>query len=176
MRIERQPKAEGTAKRATKPWLVCALALLTGCGFHLRSSIMLPADVKAVHVQAPNPELAEEIKLLLEDSGAAVASTEQAADLTLAVEPERFERRLLAVDPTTGKAREFELTYTTAFSLRGKGGQTLMEPQRVDLSRDIVFDPEAVIGTSREEELIHTEMRHDAARQILWRVQARLNP
>ena len=149
--------------------------MLSGCGFHLRGSVLLPDEIDTVHLQVSNAELAEEIKLLLEAGDASIVPSED-ADLTLIVTPERLERRLLAVDPKTGKAREFELTYTASYQVLGKEKQALMPSQTLVLSRDLVFDPEAVIGSSREEEIIYLEMRRDAARQIMARLQAALNP
>lgn len=98
--------------------LGCALAanivLFAGCGFHLRGSVILPAEVETLHLQVPNPELAEEIKLLLAAGEVSMVPSRENADLTLIVAPVRFERRLIAVDPKTGKAREFELIYDTS--------------------------------------------------------------
>lgn len=157
-------------------WIGFSLLVLNGCGFHLRGSVLLPADVDTVYLQVANAELAEEIELLLEAGEASIVPTGEDADLTLVVTSERLERRLLAVDPKTGKAREFELTYATSYQVLGKEKQTLMPTQSLFLSRDLVFDPEAVIGSNREEEVIYLEMRRDAARQIMARMQAALNP
>lgn len=157
-------------------WLAIGLLAVSGCGFHLRGNVLLPDDVDTVHLNVANAELAEELRLLLEAGDASIVPTSEDADLTLIVAPERLERRLVAVDPKTGKAREFELTYATSYQVLGKESQTLMPAQTLFLARDLVFDPEAVIGTSREEEVIYMEMRRDAARQILARMQSALNP
>lgn len=157
-------------------WIAVNLLVLGGCGFHLRGGVLLPPDVNRVHMQVANAELAEEVKLLLEAGGASIVPTAETADLTLIVTPEQLGRRLLAVDPDTGKAREFELTYAVSYQVLGEKKQALMPSQTVSLSRELVFDPEAVIGTSREEEVIYSEMRRDAARQIMARMQAALNP
>jgi outer membrane lipopolysaccharide assembly protein LptE/RlpB len=42
----------------------------------------------------------------------------------------------------------------------------------VSLVRDFTYDPEAIIGTSREEAVLYVEMRRDAAQQILYRLRA----
>ncbi len=157
-------------------WLAICLPVASGCGFHLRGSMLLPDNVDTVHLRVANIELAEELELLLEASDASIVPTGEDADLTLIVTPEQLDRRLLAVDSRTGKAVEFELTYATSFQVLGKQRQTLMAAQKLFLSRDLVFDPEAVIGSSREEEIIYLEMRRDAARQILTRLQSTLNP
>jgi len=47
--------------------------------------------------------------------------------------------------------------------------------QSVSLLRDYVFDPDAVIGKSREEGVLREEMRRDAAQQILRRIRAAIS-
>lgn len=157
-------------------WMVLHLLALGGCGFHLRGSVLLPVGVDTIHLQVPNTELAEEIKLLLAAGETSIVPTREDADLTLIVAAERFDRRLLAVDSKTGKAREFELTYTSSLEVLGKEGQAVVPSQTIFLARDFVFDPDAVIGSNREEEVIYSEMRREAARQIMARMQAALNP
>jgi LPS-assembly lipoprotein len=175
--VRQRPSPHSPCRNVAFWWAITlSLLALGGCGFHLRGSVILPADVNTLHLQVPNAELAEEIKLLLGGDEVSIVPTAENADLTLIVAPERLDRRLVAVDPQTGKAREFELTYTTSFQVLGKQGKIGVPPQTVNLSRELVFDPEAVIGTSREEEVIYSEMRRDAARQIMARIQAALSP
>ena len=45
-----------------------------------------------------------------------------------------------------------------------------MPEQMVSLLRDYVADADAVLGKSREEGVLHAEMRRDAAAQIMRRV------
>lgn len=154
------------------PLLVTTLAL-AGCGFHLRGAVDFPEAIRTVQVMAPS-ELRNDILTLLESGGIGVSASAADADARITVTSERFSRRVLSVDPTTGKEREFELAYTLAFRVTGPGGRTVIEDGSVNLLRDYVFDPEAVIGTGREEELLRDEMRRDAARQLMRRVEAAL--
>jgi LPS-assembly lipoprotein len=94
----------------------------------------------------------------------------QDAEVVITVDHEAFTRQVLSVDPTTGKAREFALTYTAQFSAQGGNGAFLVEPQLVQISRDFIFEETAVIGKSREEDLLRIEMQRDAAQQILRRL------
>lgn len=154
--------------------LLAAALLLAGCGFQLRGALDLPDNIQTLHVMAPS-ELRNDILTLLESGGVGVSTSGAAADASIAVTSEQFSRRVLSVDPATGKEREFELAYTLAFGVTRRDGATVIENGAVNLLRDYVFDPEAVIGTSREEELLRDEMRRDAARQLMRRVEAALN-
>ena len=153
--------------------LLAAALLLAGCGFKLRGALDLPENVQTIHVMAPS-QLRNDILTLLESGGVGTSTSSAEADASITVTSERFDRRVLSVDATTGKEREFELAYTIAFGLTRSDGATVIDNGAVNLLRDYVFDPEAVIGTSREEDVLRDEMRRDAARQLMRRVEAAL--
>lgn len=155
--------------------LIAAAALLGGCGFHLRGGLDLPENIRTVQVMAPQA-LRNDILALLESGGIEASTSSAEADASITVTSERFSRRVLSVDPTTGKEREFELAYTVDFGVIRRDGTQVIDSGTVNLLRDYVFDPQAVIGTSREEDVLRDEMRRDAARQLMRRVEAALKP
>jgi LPS-assembly lipoprotein len=85
---------------------------------------------------------------------------------------ERFDRRVLSVDPRTGKVREFELGYAVDLNVTHRDGRSLIGPDTVTLLRDYVFDETAAISEFEEENLLREEMRKDAAEAILRRLQS----
>jgi LPS-assembly lipoprotein len=153
--------------------LLAAALLLAGCGFKLRGTLDLPENIRTVHLTAPS-ELRDDILALLESGGVGASTGIAEADASIMVSSERFSRRVLSVDPATGKEREFELAYTFAFGVSRSDSPTVIENGTVNLLRSYVFDPEAVIGSSREEDLLRDEMRRDAARQLMRRIEAAL--
>lgn len=158
--------------------LICFAVMIwlpTSCGFHLRDSATLPEEIDTVFIGAPREALFEDLKLFLETGDTTITSNREAADLSINILREAFDMRLLAVDPTTGKAREFELAYTVVFEAIRNSQHVFLEPQRFTLFREFVFDQDAVIGASREEDVLREEMRRDAVQQILLRLQAKLN-
>lgn len=126
-------------------------------------------------VNAP-AALRDDLLLMLEGGGVTVAPDGAEADARITVTGERFDKRVLSVDAATGKEREFELAYTVSFSVSRRDGEAVIRDGSVNLLRDYVFDPEAIIGTSREEDLLREEMRRDAAQQLMRRVEAAFNP
>lgn len=156
------------------PLLLAALVLLSGCGFHLRGGAVLPENVSRVYLSGGNQVLRDELTVFLEDAGAQVVSNREQADAVIAVNDEGYDRRVLSVDPRTGKSREFELAYSMSYSVSRSDGSPLLAPQRVQLTRDYVFDPDAVIGKSREEDVLRREMRRDAVQQMLRQMNAAL--
>ena len=103
-----------------------------------------------------------------------LAATRQAADVVIDVHHEQFARRLLAVDPNTGKEREFELVLTVRYDAGRADGPALVENREVKVRRSFDFDPDAIVGSGREEEVIQIEMRRGAARLIVSQIETAL--
>jgi LPS-assembly lipoprotein len=150
--------------------VVGATALLAACGFHPRGAVRLPEGLHSVHVQAPSRALADPIELYLQAGGARVTRQPAKADLTLVLSDESLSRRLLAVDPRTGKGREYELAYALTYRAGRPDGSAILPPDTVRLVRQYTFNPTEVIAKGEEEALIYAEMREDAIQHILRRL------
>lgn len=153
--------------------VVLTSTLLTACGFRARGSIELPQDFRSVYVQAP-VEISDELAIFLDSGGATVTESPAGADASIKVQNENYEQRVVTVDATTGKAREFELLYTLNFSVRLKDGTMLLASERVIVRRVYVFDPDAVIGATQNVETLKRDMRRDAAERIIRITEASL--
>ena len=150
--------------------LSLALVSVAGCGFQPRGQSLAAGHLGEVYVEASGAQLGAELRQFLDDVGVALAATPAAADVVVSISGERYEKRVLAVDANTGKAREYEVQYDVDYSARTRTGRTLFDNQRLSLTRDYVFDADAVIGKSREETALRDEMRRDAVQQILGRL------
>ena len=155
--------------------LVLTLMVVTagGCGYQLRGTVSVPPAPDGIHVAGP-PEIRAALTRVLDSGGVQVRPDRDPAGAVLRLSRERFGRRVLSVDPNTGKEREFELAYRVAFDLTGADGEELLPGQTVSLVRDYVFDPDAVLGKSHEEETLRAEMRREAASRIVRRIAAAL--
>jgi outer membrane lipopolysaccharide assembly protein LptE/RlpB len=132
-----------------------AAALLSACGFRQRGSVSLPEDFREIYIDGP-VQIVDEIAVFLESGGASVVDARGEADAVIKVQSERYDQRVVSVDATSGKAREFELLYTLEFSVRMKDGTMLVLPEpvvvalRVDMRRDaagrIIRITEAALG------------------------------
>jgi len=154
--------------------LISALVLLSGCGFHLRGNIDLPADLKKMHVQGASKysPMGLELRRSLKANGVDIVKNQSAAQVMLKVTPLKFERRLLSVSGASGKVAEYELIYTLNISLLDRKGQVLLASQTVRQLRDYTFDRDNVLGKGNEEARLKANMRSDLVRQILTRLQA----
>lgn len=153
--------------------VLAAVLLLGACGFRPRGVVELPPELREFYVEAP-AAVADELEVFLDAGGARLTDERARADAVISVHSEAYHRRVLSVDPTTGKEREFELVYTVSFAVARDDGSMLLVPQTLKLRRDYVFDADAVIGKGREESVLRDEMRRDAAQSIVRRMEAAL--
>lgn len=91
---------------------------------------------------------------------------------------EKKSRRILSVD-SNGRAREYLLSYEVLYSVQlPAAGETVADSKAFEdtvfLSRSLLFDPNAVLAVTNESAILYKDMRRDAARQVLLKLQARL--
>jgi len=154
------------------PWLFAFAAtalVLTGCGFHPRGQMNFASQISSLQLRGPIA-LMDELAVLLESNGIAVASDGQSA--VLIVEKELLDKQILSVDSRSGKEREHSLAYTVAYRILSAEGKELLTQQTVNIVRDYVLDEEAILGKDQERTVLQQEMRRSAASQILRRLSA----
>jgi LPS-assembly lipoprotein len=156
--------------------LLALLALLAGCGFHLRNAIEIPAELGGFRVVAPDPysPLAESLATAMERAGAQAQTDATQPATTLQIVSERWGNTPISIDEL-GRAQEFSLRYAVVFTLVDQAGAVLVPRQAVELSRDYVATPNDAVGATSEQELLAREMRRDMGTAILRRIGAALN-
>jgi len=149
-------------------------ALLTACGFQLRGAYQLPQEMSSTYVEAPdeNSDLVRALKRSLKASGVNLFAQASEEAAVLKVGNAQKSKRIVSVD-SRGKAREYTLTYAVVFSVSFEKTDFEMSEQTISISRDFLFDTEDVLGNSREEAQLYTEMQQDAVRLILLRLQSK---
>lgn len=155
-------------------WMTLGLAALviTSCGFQLRDSYQLPTQLESVYIQAePFSEFAEILASRLQLAGAELDEEPQQTVIQLV--RDSLDRRTLSLS-SSGQVAEYELIYTVEYVLHN-GPQTSI-PLQVEVFRDYQDDPNFALAKTREREVLVTEMREDAARQILRQISAQLTP
>jgi LPS-assembly lipoprotein len=143
--------------------------LLTACGFALRGADVLPPDLGKLYVNA-NRALHDEVVIFLEGSSTEIVDTREDAQVILTMSGEKYDRRVLSVDPDTGRAREFELSYRFDAVATTTDGRVLLKPQKLSLRRDLIFDPGALLGATNESGVLLREMRRSLVQQALYKL------
>lgn len=157
--------------------LFCSVvALLTGCGFRLRGSIELPAELTEVAIKGtrPNGELGIALRNGFARVGGQVVESVDDARSVLVITHDSSDRRVLSVD-SIGQANEYELAYTLGFRLDDPDGNNRVVQQSINLRRQYRYDPTQTLAKADEEARLVREMRQDAVRQMLRRLKARLD-
>ncbi|MGH8508413.1 MAG: LPS assembly lipoprotein LptE [Gammaproteobacteria bacterium] len=154
---------------------VAVLAILLcgyGCGFHLRGSSPVALRFSGVFVESAGAsQVAGQLQRQMQYNGVALMGKAALAEAVVTLRDERFERRVLSVDPRTGKVREYELAYRVDLMVADAKGHSLLAAQSIDLIRDFTFDETAALGKSDEEQLLRQEMVQDAAATVLRRLE-----
>jgi LPS-assembly lipoprotein len=148
-------------------------ALLTGCGFHLRHALNLPANLGPVRVVTADrySPLGDLLAAGLQRAGAVPAPADADDVATLRVISESWTDIPVSND-TSGRALEFMLRYTVVFTLQRADGRLAVPQQAVELSRDYLAPALDQVGKASERELLMRELQRDMAVAILRRVDA----
>lgn len=154
--------------------LMAALMLaVSACGFHLRGDVKLVPQLARVQIQGGDvyDPLVRDLTRALTAAGSTVVAEATQATAILQILRNGGDRRVLSVQ-TTGKVQEYELYQIFEFRVRDAAGRELLEPQRLELTRDYLFDANDVLGKSGEEEVLRRDMRRDLVRLTMLRLEA----
>jgi LPS-assembly lipoprotein len=147
-----------------------------GCGFKLRGDYGLPASIEQLQLLAlqKNTPLHRILWKQLQgfnievlDNTASAAQLAQEIDVVVYLSTDKLERRLLSLF-STGQVAEYELVYTVKYHIQFPEQDPL--EMEFDVSREYQDDPDAVLAKTRELDLIHNEMRQEAANRIIRQI------
>lgn len=145
---------------------------LSGCGFQLRDSYQLPPAMQKVAVQGPlYREINDVLTRQLDLAGVSLVDHAQ-AELIIEVIEDRLDRRTLSLSES-GQVAEYEMIYTVIYELKAANKESVR--QQVEVYRDYQDDPNFALAKTREREVLVTEMRQEAARQVLRQTIAALS-
>lgn len=152
-------------------FLLVIAMLITGCGFHLRGAIELPAMYDRVHlIDKGYSDIGKPLSQALKTAGTEMVTSPTSASSVITLLSRGAQRRALNVG---GKQiREYELQLDVSFVVQDNQGVQLAEQQTVSVLRTFRNDPNDVLGKDNEEQLIRQEMNQTAVLQILRRLKA----
>ncbi|MGQ0587422.1 MAG: LPS-assembly lipoprotein LptE [Gammaproteobacteria bacterium] len=154
------------------------MTLLAGCGFHLAGTRPLPPQLSSVYIdvvtpyRVSKPPLESALGTRLLRRGAHLHDSLGAARTLLRVSELRESREVLSVDPF-GKAVEYTLTTRVKYELI-EGGNVLVAPDTLQVSRDYSFNAQQVLAKEAEELRLQTFMQDELAELLLLRLEALL--
>lgn len=152
--------------------VLALISLLMACGFQPAGKVKLDARFAKTHIYTlSNAAIMVDLlqRQFQENKFPLVDQTQ--ASIIINVLNEKISKRILSVD-SDGKARMYEIELVVGIAVKDAEGKNLLPNQNINLSREFLFDINSVLGKSSEEQEIYTEMRNDAARLIMRRLQA----
>ena len=159
----------------TRALVILLIALLPGCGFHLRGTADLP--FKTLYLPASSvPGIALDLKRNIQ----AGTQTEVVHDLKTAQAVLEFTQelrdRLILSLAATGRVREYQLRYQVSFRVHDGKGAEFVPTSTLLLTRDITYADSDVLSKEAEEQLLYRDMQTDMVQLIMRRLAAATPP
>jgi len=163
-----------TKNTGTTVFTITLVLLLHACGFQLRGAVNLSQEMSPVYIEKNGVfDLAREIRDVLTSNGIKTVDSAKQSKSQLVLLNESKSKRVLSVDGD-GRAREYLLTYSVNFEIKRKlstDEKTVSKQDTVSISRPLLFEPDAVLAVVNEAEIIYKDIRREAARLILLKLQ-----
>ena len=162
------PAATGR-RRLLGSALAATVALLSGCGFHLRGPQAL--DFATVHINVPEQsEFGAQLRRLIATTGTTRVEEDAArAEARLQILANDRGREILSLTGA-GKVREYQLVQVLRFQLLDRAGKTVIPPTSLSARREYTFDDSLVLGKEQEENLLYRDMQNDLVQQLMRRL------
>lgn len=159
-------------------FIILSSCLLAACGWHLKGSGGLPAELQQVHLDyrqgltVLNPVVVDEIEARLIRRGAKVTRYPREGASHLVIQRPRNERQTQSVG-SDGDEIEFEAITTVTFSLKVDGEDRIPE-QTVVARRDYSFDTGQALSKQLEDRRIQEDMEKELADRVMLQLESRL--
>ena len=151
--------------------LLVSTLMLSACGFQLRSTADLPTEMASTYLAIDNEysDLARRLEVLLTQSGVKLVGPGEATAVL------DVPGNLLFTDVLTigdnARVREYRVSHTVEFRLLDDEGNELLSRQTLRQTREISFDEQEILGSSREQEYLRKDLANLMARLILQRLE-----
>jgi LPS-assembly lipoprotein len=156
--------------RALRIAALVGLCTLAACGWRLQGTARLP-EIMAVTYIDTEDRFTDFNRALRENlNSAGIRLTERRAEATAIVRivSDQNGQRVLAVS-ARNTPQEFEVFYAVEYSVSTPAGQ-LIEPQRLELTRDYSYDEAAVLAKQREQIILREALARDLAGLVIRRL------
>ena len=142
-------------------------AIVSGCGFHLRGSFLIPVHLQKLFVTPDNlyEPLQRTIRRQLKQKGVLIIPQTKPNVLTLTLTEPQFSERILAYG-SCGQSQCLQLQLTFKYQV-DCGQKILRRLTLIRISRDFTTSFNMVLSTNNEKSQIHSELLHEAASQLI---------
>jgi len=149
-------------------FIACA-SLLSGCGFALRGTVTIPAELSRIAVIGSEPDIVDQMERALSSNGVALSTADDKTAAVLNLNESSFERDVRTTD-SNGLATSYNLRYRLGYDVRTGKGEELQINQLITQTRFFEYDPLQQLQSEQEEEFLREEMQEEAILQALRRM------
>jgi LPS-assembly lipoprotein len=152
--------------------LMLTALLSSGCGYHLRGEANLPPEMQKTQliINDEYSTLARRLRVMLERSGVEFVAAAQATAV-LEIPQNRIVTEVLTI-ADNARVREYRVTATLRFRLTDTRGQELIGWQTLRQSREISFDEQRILASSREQEYLREDLAETMAQLLVARLES----
>ncbi len=150
---------------------ILLLLTLSACGWQLRDSGLLSADIGTVHLSSNDTQsyLTEDLRRALDKVGVSVVDLSSQADYSIVIVNVHHARRTSTLN-SGGRAAEYQLNQDVDFLIVDQAGKQLIPQSTVSIEKVFEFDEQDVLASANEERIIKQQMDQETVRQILNRL------
>jgi LPS-assembly lipoprotein len=158
--------------RALSLLLVLTALLSSGCGYHLRGEANLPPEMQKTRliIDDEYSTLARRLRVMLERNGVEFVAADQATAV-LEIPQNQIVTEVLTI-ADNARVREYRVTATVKFRLTDTRGQELIGWQTLRQSREISFDEQRILASSREQEYLREDLAETMAQLLVARLES----
>jgi LPS-assembly lipoprotein len=140
---------------------------LAACGFHRQGVRALSPVMKVTYLDTKDErsDFLRGLSSALETNGATLATTRDGATAVLRVERDETGQHVLSVS-ARNTPTEYEIYYTVTYSVTA-GGEEVLPPRTLTLTRDYSFNEEALLAKQHEEEFLREALARDLVSQVM---------
>lgn len=132
----------------------------------------MPEEMARTHMAIDDPysTLARRVQTMLEQNGVKFVAPGQATAI-LEIPENRVLTQVLTI-ADNARVREYRISHTVQFRLTDVDGNELMEMQTFRQTREISFDEQKILASSREQEYLKEDLAENLARQMVNRLES----
>lgn len=146
--------------------------LCSACGFQLREDAELPPEMAQTRmvIEDENSTLARRVRVLLEQTGVQFVSSNQATAF-LEIPLNSVVTEVLTIGDNA-RVREYRITHTVRFRVTDAEGKDIISLQTMRQAREISFDEQEILATSREQEYLKQDLAETLSRLLVTRLES----
>jgi LPS-assembly lipoprotein len=151
----------------------CLAITLCACGFQMRGSASLPEEMSVTYIKSSKrySTLVTDFADALRVHHVVVTEDRDEATAILDIIDDKQDKSVLSVN-TSGKVLEYQLQQSIEFDVKTSDQQTLLEPQRVSLTRDYLYSNTDVLSKEREQVVVRRALQRELISLAILRITA----